>query len=175
MCCFLHMQLKFHRAEHYPGQSCHTDGSSHVVSEVEEGRTVGDHARVVQGNAVGNCSHAVLTHTIPQVLLLVLALLEVAVHLHQGHVGGSQVCRPQIYSVRKMVLGQLCLLLHRQNYSSNFAAVKHSKRVNRPYLSRGSSMNNTSAAFVCAGHKVMRVSVSDALRVFSDASNLGHT
>lgn len=82
-------------AEAYPGEGCHSDGSSHVVSEVEEGCAVGDHARVVQGNAVGNGSHAVLTYTIPQVLLLVLVLLEVTVHLHQGHVGRRQICSKQ--------------------------------------------------------------------------------
>lgn len=82
-------------AKPYSGQGCHSDGSSHVVGEVEEGCTVGDHARVVQSNSIGNGSHAVLTHTEPQVLLLILVLLEVTVHLHQGHVGGRQVCRTQ--------------------------------------------------------------------------------
>lgn len=88
-------------AEPHSGEGCHSDGSSHVVGEVEEGCAVGDHARVVEGNAVGNGSHAVLTHTVSQVLLLILVLLEVTVHLHQGHVGGRQVCSKQGSAARQ--------------------------------------------------------------------------
>ena len=47
----------------------------------------------MQGQAVGDGSHAVLAHPKAEVALLVLALLEVAVALHEGHVAGRQIGR----------------------------------------------------------------------------------
>ena len=45
----------------------------------------------MQGQAVGDGGHAVLAHPKAEVALLVLALLEVAIALHEGHVAGCQV------------------------------------------------------------------------------------
>ena len=53
-------------------QGAHTHGTTHVVSEDEKGGGVGDEARVVVGNTVGDGTHGVLTHTETQVALGVL-------------------------------------------------------------------------------------------------------
>mmetsp|Transcript_20755 Transcript_20755/g.52312 ORF Transcript_20755/g.52312 Transcript_20755/m.52312 type:complete len:551 (-) Transcript_20755:7-1659(-) len=75
------------------GQRGHADGGAHVVGEDEEGGAVGDQAARVQADAVGDRAHAVLAHAEAHVALGVGVLLEVAVHLHEGHVGGRQVSR----------------------------------------------------------------------------------
>eukprot|EP00955_Chlamydomonas_euryale_P082057 363664-Chlamydomonas_euryale.AAC.24 len=75
------------------GQCSHTDRSAHVVGEDEERGAVGDEARAVQRNASGDGAHGMLAHAEAQVTLGVLALLEVAKHLHQRQVGRRKVGR----------------------------------------------------------------------------------
>lgn len=72
-------------------QGGHAHGVAHVVGEDEEGGAVGDESGGVQGNAVADGAHSVLAHTEAEVALGRGVLLEVAEHLHQGHVGGRQI------------------------------------------------------------------------------------
>mmetsp|Transcript_20420 Transcript_20420/g.56595 ORF Transcript_20420/g.56595 Transcript_20420/m.56595 type:complete len:406 (+) Transcript_20420:968-2185(+) len=72
-------------------EGSHTNGGTHVVREDEKGGAVGDEAAPVQGNAVDNGTHAVLTDSEAHVALCVGVLLEVTKHLHEGHVGGGQI------------------------------------------------------------------------------------
>lgn len=73
------------------GQGRDSHGRSHVVGEDEEGCTVRNEARAVEGNSVAYGPHAMLTNAKSHVSFFGSATLEVAECFEKGHVGGGEV------------------------------------------------------------------------------------